>query len=88
MYKNKNASGLERKHQHRHSLLLLQLFTGHSSGLVSCSVKQVVGPEASKVSSECQPCDSTIVLSCLYYDSLRLLWKRTAPPPAPFFDLE
>lgn len=81
MSKSKNAPSLEQKDQHRHILLLSEVFTGCSPSLVSCSVKQVVGPDASKVSSECQSCDSTFVLSCLYYHSVSLLWKRTAPPP-------
>lgn len=85
MNKSKNTSSLEQKHQHRHNLLISQLFTGHSSSLVSCSIKQVVGPDASQISSKCQSCDPTIVLSCLYYGSVSLLWKRTAPPPFFFF---
>lgn len=82
MKKGKNTSSLEQKHrQQRHNLLLSQLFTDHSSSLISCSIKQVVGPDTSQISSKCQSCDSTIVLSCLYYGSVSLLWKRTAPPP-------
>lgn len=55
---------------------------------VSHSLKQVVGPGVAKVSSKRWLCESTFVLSCLYYDSVTACGKDLPPPPLLLFDLE
>lgn len=76
-----SLSALEQKDD----LWLLQLFKVMLLlwTLVSCSVKQVAGPDASKVPKSLS-CDPTTIF-CLDHDSIGLLWKRTAPTSAPTF---